>query len=189
MRRLHLPNGGSALLLALLASSSPGFAGSISPNIWYEFGFDPNHALSVAGCQPADPGGVPCRPGIGTVNLDTPLWTFVSLTTVDFTITDGFLAGDSFDVLDFGVLIGSTPSVPLSGNSCGFDPRVCLLDPAMSHASFLLPAGPHSISIFVHPAQILGEGFFEVVVPEPSSFLLVIASLVWMWRRKSATII
>jgi hypothetical protein len=189
MRRLHLPVGFSALLLTFLVSSSPGFAGSISPNIWYEFGFDPNHAPSAAGCQPADPSGVPCRPGIGTVNLDNPPWAFALPTAVDFTITDGFLAGDSFDVLDFGVLIGSTPSEPLSGHSCGFDPRICLVDPAMSHASFPLPAGPHSISIFVRPAQILGEGFFEVTVPEPSSFLVGIASLVWMWKRKSATTI
>jgi hypothetical protein len=190
MRRLHSPVGFSGLLLTFLVSSSPGFAGSISANIWYEFGFDPNHAPSVAGCQPTDPIGVPCRPGIGTVNLDNPPWTFASPTAVDFTITDGFLAGDAFDVLDFGVLIGSTSSVPFSGHSCGFEPRICLVDPAMSHASFLLPAGSHSISIFVHPAQILGEGFFEVtVVPEPSSFLLVIASLAWMRERKAAAII
>jgi hypothetical protein len=184
MRRLHLANGCSVLLLALLVSSSPAFAGSIFPNIWYEFGFDPNHAPFVAGCQPADASGVPCRPGIGTVNLDTPGWTFTSSTVVAFTTTDGFLAGDFFDVFDLGTLIGSTPAVPLNGHSCGLDPRVCVADAQISHASFLLPAGPHSISIVAHPVQILGEGFFEfTAVPEPSSFLLVIASLVWMWRR------
>jgi hypothetical protein len=184
MRRLQLPVGFSALLLTVLVSSSPGFAGSLSPNIWYEFGFDPGHAPTVAGCQPDDPSGVACRPGIGTVNLDSAPWTFTLPMAADFTITDGFLAGDSFDVLDFGVLVGSTPSVPLSGHSCGFDPNICLVDPAMSHASFVLAAGPHSITISVNPAQILGEGFFEVRAPEPSTLLLVMASLVWMWRRK-----
>jgi hypothetical protein len=185
MRGLQfLPIGFSALLLSLLASS-PAFAGIISPNIWYEFGFDPNHAPFVAGCQPADASGVPCRPGIGTVNLDTPGWTFTASTVVAFTITDGFLDGDFFDVFDLGTLIGSTPVVPASGHSCGLDPRVCVADAQMSHASFLLPVGPHSISIFAHPAQILGEGFFEFTpVPEPSSLLLVIACLVWVWARK-----
>lgn len=186
MRGLQLLHVGcSALLLSLLASGSPAFAGIISPNIWYEFGFDPNHAPFVAGCQPADSSGVPCRLGIGTVNLDTPEWTFSTSTVVAFTITDGFLEGDFFDVFDLGTLIGSTPVVPTSGHSCGFDPRVCAADAQMSHASFLLPVGPHSISIFAHPAQILGEGFFEfTAVPEPSTLLLVIACLVWMWRRK-----
>jgi hypothetical protein len=184
MRRLNVPNRCAALLLALLASSSPALAGIISRNIWYEFGFDPNHTPFVAGCQPADPGGVPCRPGVGIVNLDAPPWTFTSSTVVAFTITDGFLAGDFFDVFDLGTLIGSTPVAPLSGHSCGLDPRVCVVDPQISHASLLLPAGPHSISMVAHPAQILGEGFFEfTAVPEPSTFLPVIAGLALLWRR------
>ena len=190
MRPQQVPNGCSRLLLALLASCCPAFAGTISPNTWYEFGFDPNHSPFVAGCQPADASGVPCRPGIGTVSLDTPGWTFTSSTAVAFTTTDGFLEGDFFDVFDLGTLIGSTPAVSVSGHSCGLDPLVCVADTQMSHASFLLPAGSHSITVFAHSAQILGEGFFEfTAVPEPSSFLPVIGSLVWMWRRKPSTII
>jgi hypothetical protein len=159
MRPQQVPNGCSRLLLALLASCCPAFAGTISPNTWYEFGFDPNHSPFVAGCQPADASGVPCRPGIGTVNLDTPGWTFTSSTAVAFTTTDGFLEGDFFDVFDLGTLIGSSPAVSVSGHSCGLDPLVCVADTQMSHASFLLPAGSHSITVFAHSAQILGEGF------------------------------
>jgi hypothetical protein len=161
------------LLLALAASGSPAVAGPISLDTWYEFGFDPNHTPFVAGCQPADSGGVPCRPGIGSLNLDAPPWTFASSTPVVFAITDGFLSGDFFDVFDLGSPIGSTPSVPVGAN-CGLDPRACVLDPSMSHASFLLPAGAHSVTIFEHEAQILGEGFFVVEpVPEPASLLLL----------------
>jgi hypothetical protein len=116
------------------------------------------------------------------MNLDTPPWTFASPTAVDFTITDGFLAGDSFDVLDFGALVGSTPSVPLSGHSCGLDPRICVVDPEMSHDSFLLPAGSHSITVSVNAAQILGEGFFQFEpVPEPSTALLLTSVLFAIW--------
>jgi len=161
------------LLLSALAHSS-----TISPGIWYEFGFDPNHFPLASGCQPADPSGVPCPTGIGTVNLGTRPWTFTSRSPVEFTITDGLLAGDSFQVFDLGSLVGSTPPVAPNGHSCGLNPRVCVLDPEMSHASFLLPAGGHSITVSVHAAQILGEGFFRFdPVPEPSTFLLLASGL------------
>ncbi len=180
---LHRLGGASAVFAVLLAIGSSASAGTIFPDIWYEFGFDPNHSPLAAGCQPTDAGGVPCRPGIGTVNLDAPPWTFISSGPVTFTITDGLLAGDFFDVFDLGTLIGSTPAVPLTGHSCGLDPRLCVTDPEMSHASFLLPAGSHSITVFSHPAQILGEGFVEVTaVPEPSSVLLIIAGMLTMLR-------
>jgi hypothetical protein len=161
----------------LLVGGNAAVAGSISPGIWYEFGFDPGHAPVAAGCQPNDPGGVPCRAGIGTVNLDNPPWTFTS-STVAFVITDGLLSGDFFDVYDFGTLVGTTPAVSLNAHSCGLDPLICWVDPEMSHASLLLPSGAHSITVLVHPAQILGEGFFEfTAVPEPSSILLIAAGL------------
>lgn len=175
------------LFLLLTALGSPSYA-DLLPGIWYEFGFDPSHFPIASGCQPNDPAGVPCRLGIGTVNLDTPPWKFSSLTAVDFKITDGFLAGDSFDVLDFGALVDSTLSVPLSGHSCGLDPRICVVDPEMSHASFLLPAGSHSITVSVHAAQILGEGFLQFEpVPEPSTALLLTAVLSVIWRAALKT--
>jgi len=151
--------------------SLPLSAGTITLNTWYEFGFDPNHAPAVAGCQPADPAGVPCRTGINSTPLDSPPWTFVAPAPVQLTTTDAFLLGDSFDVFDSGTAVGSTPSVPITGLSCGLDPSVCLADPGVSHATFLLASGPHAITIDAHAAQLLGEGFFRVaVVPEPSTF-------------------
>jgi hypothetical protein len=185
MRHVHAVARCAALCLLLLGSRSASYA-DLLPGIWYEFGFDPNHSPLAAGCQPEDPGGVPCPPGIGSVNLGSPPWIFTSPTLVDFTITDGFLSGDFFDVLDFGVLIGSTPAVAF-GNSCGLDPNICVVDSEMSHNSFLLPAGDHSITISVYPAQILGEGFIQFTpVPEPSTALLMICSvLVVIWRAAS----
>jgi hypothetical protein len=90
-------------------------------------------------------------------------------------------------VYDLAALVGSTPAVPFNGHSCGLDPLVCWVDPEMSHASLLLPSGTHSITVLVHPAQILGEGFFEfTAVPEPSSILLIAAGLAcYGCRRRS----
>jgi len=172
-----------AFLFLFVVTVVPAYA-DLFPGIWYEFGFDPSHFPIASGCQPDDPGGVSCRPGVGTLNLDAPPWTFSSPTAVDFTITDGFLAGDSFEVLDFGIVAGSTPSVPLSGHSCGLDPSICVMDPEMSHAALLLPAGNHAITISVNAAQILGEGFFKfepVPVPEPSASLLLAFVLFAIW--------
>ena len=177
MSRLPQWSRSSLLFLLLTASVSPSYA-DLLPSAWYEFGFDPDHSPIASGCQPDDPAGLPCRPGIGTVNLATPPWTFASPTAVVFTITDGLLSGDSFDVLDFGVLVGSTPSVFLLGHSCGLDPRICVVDSDISHAAFLLPEGSHSITVSVHPAQLLGEGFLQFEqVPEPSAALLLTSAL------------
>jgi hypothetical protein len=175
-----------ALLFLLLAVSSLSYA-DLLPGVWYEFGFDPNHFPIASGCLPDDPIGVPCRLGIGSTKLGTPPWTFTSPTPVDFTITDAFLAGDSYEVLDFGALVGSTPPVPANGHSCGLDPNVCVVDPEMSHASFVLPAGGHSITVSVNPVQILGEGFFQFEpVPEPSAVFLLGTVLVSMLTLKMA---
>src|SRR5438128_10270765 len=66
MRQGHAVARYAALCLLLLGSRSVSYA-DLLPGIWYEFGFDPNHSPLAAGCQPDDPGGVPCRPGIGSV--------------------------------------------------------------------------------------------------------------------------
>jgi hypothetical protein len=113
-------------LIPSLVFAAIAAAGPISIGPWYEFGFDPNHAPVVSGCLPDDPTGLLCRTGIGTLNLDTPPWTFTAPVPVIIDVTDGFLAGDSFTVFDFGVLVGSTPVVPL-GPGCGVDPNVCFV--------------------------------------------------------------
>ena len=167
------------------AGASEILAGPITLSTWYEFGFDPNHAPLVAGCQPADPNGVPCRPGIGSTPLDATPWTITVTSSVSLTLTDAFLPGDYFDLFDFGTLMGSTPAVPVSGISCGFDPSVCAVTAGVSHGIFSLAAGSHSITIDVHPAQLLGEGVFRLdAVPEPATLeLLLIACCVAVFVR------
>jgi hypothetical protein len=170
-------------LLAFFLLATLAEAGSITVGPWYEFGFDPNHQPTVAGCLPDDPTGVPCRAGIGSLNLDTPPWTFTASSPVTLSVTDAFLSGDSFSIFDFGALVGSTPVVPM-GASCGLDPNVCFADPAFSHATFGLLPGPHSLTITVQPAQILGEGFLRVqAVPEPSYVGLLAAVLALCMKR------
>jgi len=163
----------AALLYASLA-----VAGPITIGQWYEFGFDPSTHPFAAGCLPADPLGVPCgNTEIGSVELDSPPWTLTALLPVQAQFTDALLAGDSFSIFDFGALVGSTPVVPPDG-FCGLDTNICFANPAVSHASFDLAAGPHSLTVRVQEAQIQGEGFVRLlVVPEPSYLGLVAALL------------
>jgi len=165
---------------AFLLTANVAIANPITLGTWYEFGFDPGHSSAAAGCLPVDPAGVPCRPpdpGVVSVLLGAPPWTFSSPSAVVLTITDVFLAGDNFQVFDNGTLIGST-NVPLQFLSCGINPDVCLTNPNFAHGSFLMSSGAHSITIGVMPAQILGEGFFRVdAVPEPSTLSLLALGL------------
>jgi len=179
---------------AFLLTANVAVANPITLGTWYEFGFDPSHSTStVPGCLPVDPAGVPCRPpdpGVVSVLLGAPPWTFSSPNDVVLTITDVLLAGDNFRVFDNGTLIGST-NVPLQFLSCGINPDVCLTNPNFAHGSFLMSSGAHSITIGVTPAQILGEGFFRVdpAVPEPSTLSLlalgVVCFIAMTVRRRS----
>jgi hypothetical protein len=142
----------------------------------------------AAGCAQATPGGVPCRPpdpGVTSVFLDAPPWTFTAGTPVQLVVTDSLLAGDYFDIFDFGVLVGSTPMVTVGGGNCGMNPDLCVTDPRISHASFLFGPGAHSITINVHPAQIQGEGFFRLTTtPEPATFLLFATGTLGLYLRR-----
>src|SRR5690348_5872779 len=62
-------------------------------------------------------------------------WTITTESLVEMTITDVFLADDSFDVFDFGVLIGSTRSVATGGANCGLNPSICFFGSGNNHAS------------------------------------------------------
>lgn len=61
-------------------------------------------------------------------------------------VTDAGLDGDRFEIYDFGVLIGAT-SVPVDDGTFQGDPDLALADSRFSSGSFVLGAGPHSITI------------------------------------------
>jgi hypothetical protein len=116
---------------------------------WNEFSFTGAGSLAK-GCAPADPGGLGCIPSSSGNShfVGAPPWTFVAPSDgLTLTVTDAFQKGDSFEVLDMGISIGSTSAVPTNPASCGSDPVPCLTDPTVSHGVFDLGPGPHSITI------------------------------------------
>ena len=143
--------------------------------------------LPATGCDPADPAGPFCLPSSGTptLPLDAPPWTFAG--AAQLTITDVFESGDRFEVFDFGVSLGLT-SASVIGADCGDDPVPCLANAAISHGSFFLGAGPHSITLVaVDSPGGLGTGYLMVaLVPEPSILLLLaIGVLAWGLRERN----
>ncbi len=145
---------------------APSIAGPIPlGGTWIEFGFGTSGSFAT-GCQPADPAGLYCSPSSAgnSVFGDAPPWTFTAPPQgATLTVTDAFMYGGSFEAFDFGVSIGSTPSVPTTGGTCGDNPDVCLTDPLASHAVFPLKAGPHQITIKVLVSPIgSGAAYFRV---------------------------
>ena len=200
---------GITLLLYGLAPSAA-FGTVISAGIWDEFSFT-TEGVKARGCSPAFPGG-PGDPSPDALDCvassannsefaPAPPWTFAvpAGTTATLIVTDAFLHGDSFDIFDAGVFIGSTPAVANDGNGCGDNPAVCLADPAASHDSFLLGDGIHSITIIPDVIADAGAGYFQLV-PEPSAFgvlcfgLMVLGVIrrrfrsAWLFRARRMTV-
>lgn len=127
---------------------------------WTEFSFS-GVGSSANGC-PA--GFCTPSPGGNSVFGGDPPWTFTAPAEgATFTVTDAFDYGDQFEVLDFGVSIGTTSPPTMEPGACGDDPDPCLTDPLASHGSFALPPGPHEITIRME-ASLVGGGaaYFRV---------------------------
>ena len=181
IRRLFVPGALVISLLLILASQygaiayaeggdtgiGPSSEGEIAPsgpivigNTWHQFSHE-EVGEAVKGCQPADPNGLSCIPGANSQFANAPPWTFNGPAT--FEVTDAFLRGESFDIFDFGIFVGSTPAVPVSG-TCGPDPDPCWADPLSSSAAFDFGSGSHSITMVPNTiAFINGVGYFRLV--------------------------
>jgi len=166
--------------IALTSIATFAQAGPIPVNTFLQFSFGEAGTPAV-GCDPADPAGAFCIPSGGTATsfLDGPPWTFSSSAATSLIVTDAFESGDRFEIFDFGISLGLT-SPPGSPVDCNDDPIFCLADPNMSHGTFALGAGSHSLTITPTLAPSgSGSGYLMVVaqateVAEPAALWLLL---------------
>jgi hypothetical protein len=164
-----------ALGLALTGGMSSARAAPIVSGTWYTFGFGGTNSALVNGTGFA-------LGNIGVVAPDAP-WTINLAGPFQLIVTDGFNAGDRFELFDFGVSLGLTSLVSsTSGANCSNAVLACNADPLFSHGTFLLGVGNHSITGTVPISPFGGGAGFFIIravtqVPEPGSLALVALAL------------
>ena len=171
------------MLFAGFSLCLPASAGDIGFGVWYQFPFGDVGEFAT-GCFPADAAGPTCvhsmPAALSVILTDAPPWTFTSPPDFILTVRDAFELGDEFEVLDFGVPIGTTSAFPANrGRDCGPDPYLCLAD---QEGEFNLPAGPHSITIRTVTRQGgTPEAYFLLAdflpLPEPSGVVMLLVAL------------
>jgi len=108
------------------------------------------HGIAWSGLTPVTGLAFGIFPGVN------PPWTMdCGAGSCLFTVVDGFVPIDQFEVFDFGGSIGITSVPNTGGASCGgTDPDACLANPDFSSGVFCLGSGTHSITM----DQILNTG-------------------------------
>jgi MYXO-CTERM domain-containing protein len=156
-----------------LASAQPADAGAISPGTWYRFSFGGTDTFVDAADGNASP------------------WTFTAPAIgATFTVTDGFLHGDQFEVYDFDVSQGTTPAVAADSLGTCADPDICVTDALYSSRGYFLGSGNHSITIrMANSPYGSGGAWFRwdeggSRVPTPAAFGLMALGLVGAALRR-----
>jgi hypothetical protein len=177
----------AAAAVAMLALTPVRTEAQLAKNQWYTFGFRAAGTFAVSG-EGFDLGNNSVAAG------DPSTWTFSSLGSFRFLLTDGFLSGDRFELFDGASSLGLT-SVPAGQGSCGTNEAACFSAPAMSNRDYLLGAGNYAFGIKITDSPFGGgAGFFRIedarAVPEPTSLALVLGGLLGLTavarRRRQA---
>lgn len=138
---------------------------------WIEFSHSGPGTFAMGCQQGGDPNGFQCIESFAGNSTfgSAPPWTFTAPSAgAALTLTDAFIRGEAFEVFDFGVSIGTTPTVSAVGG-CGDNPDNCLADPLVSHAVFPLAAGAHEITIKVTASGYgSGAAYFRVAAAAPA---------------------
>ena len=135
-----------------------------------------------------------------------------SVLSYTFTIASGFVGtldvvdaafgGDTFRVTNFGSLLGSTSSVPLTdigtAPDLGYDFDAAFADAGFSHGSFALGAGTYRISGSLEQSVLIDGTRLDATagalrlnvspIPEPSTYAMLLAGLgvvVLLARRRA----
>lgn len=128
---------------------------------WQEFSFL-GVGAQARGCFPTDPSAPLCTAGTNSTFAGSPPWTFTG--PAQLVVTDAFSSGDVFQIFDNNSLVGTT-STPTSGADCSNNPDTCLTNTSISHGTFNLPDGSHSLTIVatqIAPGSAGGVGFFRL---------------------------
>lgn len=152
-------------------------------------GFAPAAAQPNNGDPPAAPTPAPPLPvdgtwtlfcwtmGVGSLNVEGA-FTLTGPATLD--VTDAFIDGDQFDVLDNNVSIGMT-STPTDTGAFQGDPDAAFADPDWSSGTFSLGSGGHSITIRLTAAATGfndGCGYLRAMPAVPATPAWALAALV-----------
>ncbi len=190
----------------LWVASGVAIAVPVSGGVWYQFAFDTIPVPPSPGSPPGTPPGAPpgvtgcpaadfdCASISGTTFVGAPPWTIsIGSLGAKLKVTDGFLAGDVFEIFVNGSSAGATDQVspvllpvgcnPLSDPTVSTDPDPCFGGLASKYGEFDLGAGFNSFYFTVKSSQAgYGSAFFRIdgdiqSVPTPGTFALTLLAL------------